>query len=252
MKKQPSRKKSKKLFWVIGSGVAALVLIIVSTVMISKWKSSSQTQGSSVSSPQSAQVAGSQSGSANGQTIDNRVTMTPIDRTKDQAQADVATNNNSSAYNSGSGQNGGYGQSAASGSQNTNGASPTGGSSQPASNSSIGVTGTTGQAGQGLDTNTVNQLRSYGIRQGDLQKIDQMVADGTDPKEIAKSLRDNGNQHLAAVMETVPRRPKKAVQKDPNAGQNTGNQGNSSSQSGTGSGQGNNGNTGYNGNQNNQ
>ncbi|MED0678123.1 hypothetical protein P4S83_07130 [Aneurinibacillus thermoaerophilus] len=64
-------------------------------------------------------------------------------------------------------------------------------------------------AGQGLDANTINQLRSYGIREGDLAKIDRMVAEGIDPKEIAHSLRKNGNPNLAAVMEQVPRKPKK-------------------------------------------
>ncbi|WCK56199.1 hypothetical protein PP175_09925 [Aneurinibacillus sp. Ricciae_BoGa-3] len=247
MKKQPSRKKSRKLFWVIGGGAAALVLIMVSTAMIMKWKSNSQAQGLSANNAQSFPGTGNQSSSASGQTLDNRVTMTPIDKTKDQAQTDVAINNNSNASSSGSDQsNGGYG---AASSQNYNGnaANASGASGQSAASSAAAGTAATAQAGQGLDANTVNQLRNYGIRQGDLQKIDQMVADGTDPKEIAKSLRDNGNQHLAAIMETVPRRPKKTVQKDSGVNQNTDNQSNSASQNGAASGQGNNGNNGYNG-----
>lgn len=64
-------------------------------------------------------------------------------------------------------------------------------------------------SGEGLDANTVSQLRSHGIREGDLAKIDRMVADGFDPKEIAQSLRKNGNPNLASVVEQVPRKPKK-------------------------------------------
>ncbi|GEN32651.1 hypothetical protein ADA01nite_01110 [Aneurinibacillus danicus] len=64
-------------------------------------------------------------------------------------------------------------------------------------------------AGQGLDANVISQLRSHGIREGDLAKIDRMVAEGVDPKEIAQSLRKNGNPNLAAVMDQVSRKPKK-------------------------------------------
>ncbi|WCN37201.1 hypothetical protein [Aneurinibacillus uraniidurans] len=194
----------KRMYLLIATGIVVILVGIAATLL-----SKSSTPPAS---PQAAQPAASgtaqQQVASSTDVTDSAVTQVPLNKTRDEAEAEGLLddqgsvskpskhNRNSTASESDSKQT----VDKTSDTQNASSITP------PAATASS--TPPSAQAGAGLDAATVNQLRSYGIREGDLSKINKMVADGFDPKEIAQSLRKNGNHNLASVIDQVPRRPK--------------------------------------------
>lgn len=189
-----SRMRIKRVYFLVGGGLFVLLVAFALTALLSKSGSTPSdtvtqtptTETENVST--SAQAKGSQS-----------VIRIPLNKTLDEAKAEGIYPDTRTAQSSSSKQT----------NQSTTEHSVSS-SSTPSSGQTSGTKEKEQAAisGQGLDSNTVNQLRSHGIREGDLVKIDRMVAEGFDPKEIAQSLRKNGNPNLASVMDQVPRKPK--------------------------------------------
>lgn len=179
-------------------GAAGVLVVATGSVVTLLSKSESQTTPSQAVQPAASSNSNHVSSSG---TTDAGVTRVPLNKTLDEARTEGLLDSSvpvSSSSNQTS-------DSASSGGTQTVNTVPSN-SAPAATGSSVPVIAA--QPGAGLDANTVSQLRSFGIREGDLSKIDKMVADGFDPKEIAQSLRKNGNNNLAAVMDQVPRKPK--------------------------------------------
>ncbi|KIV59005.1 hypothetical protein [Aneurinibacillus migulanus] len=182
----------KRIYILIGG--SAIVLIIALTLASLFMKSGDTTSNGQTT----AHVSPPQKETGTSENDGNEVVQVPLGKTLDEAKAEglyfeSETKRTSSSNNT-------Y-RNTETGERQTGGTSS---GNRPAQSNDL-----TAVSGEGLDANTVSQLRSHGIREGDLSKIDRMVADGFDPKEIAQSLRKNGNPNLASVMEQVPRKPKK-------------------------------------------
>ncbi|MBN6188072.1 hypothetical protein JQN58_14445 [Aneurinibacillus sp. BA2021] len=187
-----SRMQIKRVYFLIGGGLFVLLVAFALAALFIKSGSapSGTTAQSSVNEGENTALAA--------QTDETpTVERIPLNKTLDEAKAEGLHSNARTTHS-------------ASGHTNE-GTSDRTKSTSAATSADSGNTSEKEQAavsGEGLDANTVSQLRSHGIREGDLAKIDRMVAEGFDPKEIAQSLRKNGNPNLANVMDQVPRKPK--------------------------------------------
>jgi hypothetical protein len=196
-----SRMRIKRIYIIAGGSIIFLLIAFAFAALFMKSGSSSPSTQTASSSPGSQET-----NSASSETDSGGVVRVPLDKTLDEAKAEgIYTEENSSGSRSSS--NNTNEDNYQNERQPTNSSSVSTASSNPSGQNTAAEQAAV--SGQGLDGNTINQLRSYGIRESDLAKIDKMVADGFDPKEIAQSLRKNGNPNLAAVMDQVPRKPKK-------------------------------------------
>lgn len=187
-----SRMQIKRVYFLIGGGF--FVLLVAFALAALFIKSGSAPSGTTAQSS----VNGTENTALAAQTDQSPIVeRIPLNKTLDEAKAEGLHSNARSTHS-------------ASGHMNE-------GTSERAKSTSTAISANSGNtsekeqaavSGDGLDANTVNQLRSHGIREGDLAKIDRMVAEGFDPKEIAQSLRKNGNPNLANVMDQVPQKPK--------------------------------------------
>ncbi|BAU29483.1 hypothetical protein DFP93_12353 [Aneurinibacillus soli] len=191
----------KRIYLLAAVGIVVILIGIVATLFS---KSDSPT-----AAPQTVQPApdATQAVASSADAADSNVTQVPLNKTREEAQAeglldDEETVSKSSKHNRTSTSS----ESSDKQTVDKTSVTPNTPSVTPPAVTSNATTSV--QTGTGLDATTVSQLRSYGIREGDLSKIDKMVADGFDPKEIAQSLRKNGNNNLASVIDQVPRRPK--------------------------------------------
>jgi hypothetical protein len=203
----------KRVYWLVAGSVA--VLVLVSTTVFMKSNPASKTE-THTNSNQLIKPSSESPAASPGSAGDTGITATPLNKTLDEARTE--------GVYSGSGGNSSYNMNRSS----NGGASSTNQVESLPETTMTSIQPETGQPGIGLDANTINQLRSFGIREGDLAKIDRMIAEGFDPKELAKSLRNNGNQNLAAIVENVPGRDKEQKKHDGKKqneqGKNTANQ----------------------------
>jgi hypothetical protein len=199
-----SRMHVKRLYVIVGGGAIVLLLAFIFAALLMKNNTESPpTTGKEETNPPS-QVKTEAATSS--ETTENEVVRVPLNKTLDEAKAEglYTESTRSTAAHSGEQK-----QHKKSTPEETTQGNVSAASTLPADNSGQITNQTAAVPGQGLDANTVGKLRSHGIREGDLAKIDQLIAEGFDPKEIAQSLRKNGNPNLAAVIEQVPRKPKK-------------------------------------------
>jgi hypothetical protein len=192
----------KRLYVIFGGGAMLLLLAFAFAALFMKNGTESPPNSKEEANPPS-QVKTEAATSS--ETAGSEVVRVPLNKTLDEAKAEglYTDSTRSTAAHSGEQR-----QHKKSPPEETTQGNVSAASTLPADNSEQ-ITNQTAVPGQGLDANTVSKLRSHGIREGDLAKIDQLIAEGFDPKEIAQSLRKNGNPNLAAVMEQVPRKPKK-------------------------------------------
>ncbi|MCI1693489.1 hypothetical protein [Aneurinibacillus aneurinilyticus] len=182
----------KRIYILIGGSAVVLIVAFTLAALFMKFGATpSNGQTTTPASPSQKETASSESD-------ENGVVQVPLGKTLDEAKAEGLYSESETKRTSSSDST--Y-RNSQTGERQTGGSSS---GSRPEKDNNLSAV-----SGEGLDANTVNQLRGYGIREGDLAKIDRMVADGFDPKEIAQSLRKNGNPNLASVVEQVPRKPKK-------------------------------------------
>lgn len=196
----------KRMYLLIATSIVVILVGIAATLLS---KSSTPPVSSQAVQPAASGTTQQQAVASSTDATDSTVTQVPLNKTRDEAEAeglldDQGSVSKPSKHNRTSTTSESASNQAVDKTSDTQNAS----SVTPQAATANSSTTSSAQAGAGLDAATVNQLRSYGIREGDLSKINKMVADGFDPKEIAQSLRKNGNHNLASVIDQVPRRPK--------------------------------------------
>lgn len=195
----------KRMYLLAAAGIVVILVGIAATLLS---KSSTPPASPQATQPAASGTAQQQVASSTDVT-DSAVTQVPLNKTRDEAEAEGLLDGQGSVSKpSKHNRNSTASESESKQTVDKTNATQNASSVTPPAATTASSTPPSAQAGAGLDAATVNQLRSYGIREGDLSKINKMVADGFDPKEIAQSLRKNGNHNLASVIDQVPRRPK--------------------------------------------